>query len=35
MKPVSEIALLAIIWSMTLAGLFFGVRAALRKRRKK
>lgn len=34
MQSVSEIALLAIIWTMTLIGLFFGIRAAIRKRKK-
>jgi hypothetical protein len=34
MISVSEIALLAIIWSLTLVGLFFGIRAAIRRRKK-
>lgn len=35
MFTFSEIVLTAAIWILTLCGLFFGSRAALRKRRKK
>jgi len=35
MYSVSEIAMLAVIWGLTLVGLFFGIRKALRKRKKK